>query len=223
MDAGAVEADGAASGEAYRVLGFDGGERQWLELTDKEISRAYRKQALRWHPDKNPGDEQAKRMLEAVFAAYELLSDADRRAQYDQHIRAFLARKSELAKLDSARRRLREDLERRERAAEKRTGLDSLFFPAKSAGGSTTDKSRDERLKREIEKLRNELGAQVKREEASTGYTGVQRDDDRHHDLDARWTKVPGFRQFIAADNSFEDLEQVILARAAQLAEEEGP
>ena len=51
-----------------------------------EIRRAYRKLAVRWHPDKNPDDkERAEAMFKKVAAAYEILSDDDKRAAYDRY------------------------------------------------------------------------------------------------------------------------------------------
>ena len=51
-----------------------------------EIRRAYRKLAVRWHPDKNLDDkERAEAMFKKVAAAYEILSDDDKRAAYDRY------------------------------------------------------------------------------------------------------------------------------------------
>ena len=51
----------------------------------KTISRkAYRKLALQYHPDRNPGDKQAEEKFKEISEAYSVLSDAQKRAQYDQ-------------------------------------------------------------------------------------------------------------------------------------------
>ncbi|MDH3590604.1 MAG: DnaJ domain-containing protein, partial [Planctomycetota bacterium] len=48
------------------------------------IKKAYRREALRWHPDKNPGDAEAEERFKAAAEAYAVLSDAEKRARYDR-------------------------------------------------------------------------------------------------------------------------------------------
>jgi len=52
--------------------------------TEVEIKKAYRKKAIQYHPDKNPGDEEAVEKFKEAAEAYEVLSDADKKARYDQ-------------------------------------------------------------------------------------------------------------------------------------------
>ncbi len=52
--------------------------------TADEIKKAYRKKAIQYHPDKNPGDKEAEEKFKEAAEAYDVLSDADKRAKYDQ-------------------------------------------------------------------------------------------------------------------------------------------
>jgi molecular chaperone DnaJ len=62
----------------YEVLGVSRG------ATEAEIKSAYRKLAVRYHPDKNPGDHEAEEKFKEAAEAYSVLSDAQQRASYDR-------------------------------------------------------------------------------------------------------------------------------------------
>src|SRR5690606_3534930 len=63
----------------YEILGVDKG------ATAAEIKKAYRKKAIQYHPDKNPGDKQAEDMFKKAAEAYEVLSDPAKKQRYDQY------------------------------------------------------------------------------------------------------------------------------------------
>ena len=63
----------------YEVLGVD------RSATTDEIKKAYRKQALRYHPDRNPGDKNAEEHFKEATEAYEVLRNAEKRGLYDQY------------------------------------------------------------------------------------------------------------------------------------------
>src|SRR6516164_9702215 len=54
------------------------------DASEEEIKKAYRKLARQYHPDRNPGDKQAEAKFKELQRAYDVLSDKNKRAQYDQ-------------------------------------------------------------------------------------------------------------------------------------------
>jgi len=62
----------------YEVLGLQKG------ASDDEIKKAFRKSAMKYHPDKNPGDKEAEEKFKEVNEAYSILSDPDKKSKYDR-------------------------------------------------------------------------------------------------------------------------------------------
>lgn len=67
-----------AKRDYYEVLGVD------KNASANDIKKAYRKLAIQYHPDKNPGDKEAEEKFKEAAEAYSVLSDADKKARYDQ-------------------------------------------------------------------------------------------------------------------------------------------
>ena len=62
----------------YEILGVEKG------ASDDQIKKAYRKVAMKYHPDRNPGDHAAEESFKEASEAYEVLGDDDKKAKYDQ-------------------------------------------------------------------------------------------------------------------------------------------
>ena len=126
--------------------------------TESEIKKAYRKKALKCHPDKNPDNPKAKELFQQLSDALEILTDPKAKAAYDTTLKAKEQARIRHKQLDAKRRKLKEDLEEREKA-----------FRGKSAQKSAQDSkiSNEARLLNEIERLRKE-GSNTLREEQET-------------------------------------------------------
>ena len=69
----------SAKKDYYELLGVS------RDASEEEIKKAYRKLALQYHPDRNPEDKQSEEKFKEVSEAYQILSDPEKRAKYDQY------------------------------------------------------------------------------------------------------------------------------------------
>src|SRR3977135_1098216 len=68
-----------AKRDYYEVLGVN------KDASEDEIKKSYRKLAMKWHPDRNPDNPKAEEHFKEAKEAYEMLSDPNKRAAYDQY------------------------------------------------------------------------------------------------------------------------------------------
>lgn len=130
--------------DLYLLLGVD------PDADDSTIKSAYRKKALKCHPDKNPDNPKAAELFHQLSDAYNVLSDEKARKAYDNVLKARKANELRNRQLDAKRKKLKDELEARERAATEKRTDDFL------AG---------ENLKREIERLQKEGRRQLEEEQ----------------------------------------------------------
>ncbi|XP_034252926.1 dnaJ homolog subfamily C member 17 isoform X2 [Thrips palmi] len=134
--------------DLYELLGISS------TATIAEVKRGYRKKALTCHPDKNPDNPRAAELFHQLSKALEILIDESARAAYDKVLNGKKAAKLRHRELDEKRKKLKEDLEAREKVASE------TVVPGKKLDTRTDE----EKLQAEIERLRKEGSRQVEEE-----------------------------------------------------------
>lgn len=186
-------------GDLYGLLGLSWRER--ANYSSRDISRAYRRSALIHHPDKSKNVEATSRFGE-IFDAYEVLLDDKLRAEYDTRLKAREEREERWGKEDVGRRKLREDLKKREN----------------ERGGLERTKGREERLRREIVRLRKEMGERNRKERTVM----LEKVGKMERDMkQGRDETIPGLAEFrFGAGGTFEHYEKSVLEKLNQKIEE---
>ena len=134
----------------YKLLGVS------FETSEADIRRAYRRTALKYHPDHNAGNAAAVEKFHLLQIGYELLSDPAAKAAYDNARAARLAKRRQKEQFDGKRRQMVDDLERRERGVKRGRDeeLDAeeklrLEVARLAEDGKRRRKEREELLRRE--------------------------------------------------------------------------
>uniref|UniRef100_A0A914XQX4 J domain-containing protein n=1 Tax=Plectus sambesii TaxID=2011161 RepID=A0A914XQX4_9BILA len=137
--------------DPYQVLNVREG------FTEKELLKAFREAALKWHPDKNlDNKEKAHDMFVKITQAFEILSDPAVRIAFDNLQKAKQAAQERFDKLDAKRRKLREELEKREAG--------HVSQQEKEAQATRNFEKEIERLRREGSKLLAKEKENIERE-----------------------------------------------------------
>ncbi|ORY02600.1 DnaJ-domain-containing protein [Basidiobolus meristosporus CBS 931.73] len=97
----------------YELLGVN------YNSTGEEIKKAYRKKALKVHPDKNPDNPDAAHKFHELSVALDLLTDAQKKLEYDTKLKAKIANRKKHQALNARRRKFKEELEELENESKK--------------------------------------------------------------------------------------------------------
>lgn len=146
-----------SSVDFYELLGVA------FETSESDIRRAYRKTALKYHPDKNPGDQAALEKFHLLQIGYDILSNPELKALYDSARAARLAKQRQHAAFEGRRRQMKEDLERRESGAKRKRGEEG---------------DAEERLEREIRRLAED-GKRRRKEREEMLSRGMPEEEER--------------------------------------------
>ncbi|KAJ1912500.1 hypothetical protein H4219_005578 [Mycoemilia scoparia] len=171
-----------------------------LEISQKEITKAYRIKALKYHPDKNPENQEA---ISAIFhqikEAHDTLTDPIKKSEYDEKIKAQVQKQKKMRQMNSERQRMRHDLEENEKLARKRNEerRQAKFKAQNEAQRFRDDLNKEERRReREFRKFTSKMSSG-----ATTGNGGRNEmeeveeedpDEELNRSVRIRWTRNSG-------------------------------
>ncbi|XP_057495762.1 uncharacterized protein LOC130780773 [Actinidia eriantha] len=166
----------------YIILGLPSGA-EGAHISEKEITKAYRKKALELHPDKRPDDRNAHYDILQLNASYEILKDEKVRKLFDDLLRIRQDKVHRRSQHDSKRQQMISDLEKREQTA---------FAPDLAAKAQEEEEIISRQLKEEIARIRamqaNKVASAIptQRKEATVGGNGL----DKEKMLKVPWEKI---------------------------------
>lgn len=163
----------------YELIGVQ------VDATEKEIRKAYRRKALECHPDKNPDNPKANELFNELSIALEILTDTIARNAYDKILNAKKAAELRNQQIDSKRRKIKADLEKRE--------YEANYKQHKQKSSYNIEKSSEQILQEEIERLRKE-GSRLLQEEQELMRQQIQKEiskneifDSSKHRIKIKW------------------------------------
>ncbi|XP_036154918.1 dnaJ homolog subfamily C member 17-like [Myotis myotis] len=133
--------------DLYALLGIE------EKVADKEVKKAYRQKVRSCHPDKHPGNPRAAELFHQLSQAWEVLTDAAARAEYDKIRKAKKQAAERTQKLDERKKKMKLDLEAQERQAQAQDEEEE------EESGSTRT------LEQEIQRLREEGSRQLEKQQ----------------------------------------------------------
>ncbi|XP_076017809.1 dnaJ homolog subfamily C member 17 [Genypterus blacodes] len=153
--------------DLYALLGCES------TATSKQIKKAYRQKALTCHPDKNPDNPKAAELFHQLSQALEVLTDAAARAAYDKVCAAKRQAEERNRKLDDKRKKIKLDLETRERQAEAHSQEEVNITRTLEEEIARLREEGSRQLEEEQRLVREQI--QREREEGTQTYSGVER------------------------------------------------
>ncbi|KAJ2373062.1 hypothetical protein IW150_003808 [Coemansia sp. RSA 2607] len=194
----------------YKLLGVE------IDVGDKELTKAYRVKALQYHPDKNRDNPEASKLFHDIKSAYDLLTDPKRRAEYDEKLRAQIAKRQRQSAISSHRKRMKSELEEEERTARQVREAERLRQQTIHQEAARFRREAQMHEERHDRRMRENIRRMDEEANARAADETMDDVDDLDRSIRIRWDASSGTdynRQ--ALENlfsSFGELEEVVLA-----------